>query len=277
MCLGEGRQRTLRALAHGDTCRPHLRWLRTRHRTSFPTCPQPDFCTGTSTSAERGPNPEPGMCFTRKGAVSKAGLRCLPWTMRGRSVLRAADARIAGCKRGSAATAPCGRWSSNAGALRAPGQTTGTRRKAVVIQATPKRRDAGVESLRWYSRAAGLSSTCVRTRVREASANPNRRLRWVRGCHHDFVAACSHLDSVERLELPELVAGCEECLAVGARWVHLRMCQTCGHIGCCDNSPGRHATGHHAASGHPVIRSAEPGEDWSWCYVDELMFRLRPS
>ena len=159
----------------------------------------------------------------------------------------------------------------------APGQTTGTRRKAVVIQATPKRRDAGVESLRWYSRAAGLSSTCVRTRVREASANPNRRLRWVRGCHHDFVAACSHLDSVERLELPELVAGCEECLAVGARWVHLRMCQTCGHIGCCDNSPGRHATGHHAASGHPVIRSAEPGEDWSWCYVDELMFRLRPS
>ena len=59
------------------------------------------------------------------------------------------------------------------------------------------------------------------------------------------------------------------------RWVHLRMCQSCGHIGCCDNSPGRHATAHHAATGHPIIRSAEPGEDWSWCYVDELMFRLR--
>jgi hypothetical protein len=91
------------------------------------------------------------------------------------------------------------------------------------------------------------------------------------------MASCTHLESIERLELPESVAGCEECLAVGARWVHLRMCQTCGHIGCCDNSPGRHATAHHAASGHPIIRSAEPGEDWSWCYVDELMFRLRPS
>jgi uncharacterized UBP type Zn finger protein len=52
------------------------------------------------------------------------------------------------------------------------------------------------------------------------------------------------------------------------------MCQTCGHIGCCDNSPGRHATAHYAESGHPIIRSAEPGEDWSWCYVDETMFRL---
>ena len=59
-------------------------------------------------------------------------------------------------------------------------------------------------------------------------------------------------------------------------WVHLRMCQRCGHIGCCDNSPGKHATAHHAATNHPLIRSAEPGEDWSWCYVDEAMFRLRP-
>jgi len=91
------------------------------------------------------------------------------------------------------------------------------------------------------------------------------------------MAACTHLDSIERLELPDPVAGCEECLAAGTHWVHLRMCQTCGHIGCCDNSPGRHATAHHEASGHPIIRSAEPGEDWSWCYVDELMFRLRPS
>ncbi len=64
-------------------------------------------------------------------------------------------------------------------------------------------------------------------------------------------------------------------LAEGGRWVPLRMCTTCGHIGCCDNSPGRHATAHHRATGHPIIRSAEPGEDWSWCYVDELMFRLR--
>jgi uncharacterized UBP type Zn finger protein len=52
------------------------------------------------------------------------------------------------------------------------------------------------------------------------------------------------------------------------------MCQTCGHVGCCDNSIGKHATGHHQATGHPIIRSAEPGEDWSWCYPDELMFRI---
>ena len=60
----------------------------------------------------------------------------------------------------------------------------------------------------------------------------------------------------------------------GCSWVHLRMCQSCGHIGCCDNSDGKHATAHHHETGHPIIRSAEPGEDWSWCYVDELMFRL---
>jgi uncharacterized UBP type Zn finger protein len=52
------------------------------------------------------------------------------------------------------------------------------------------------------------------------------------------------------------------------------MCQTCGHVGCCDNSIGKHATAHHQGTGHPIIRSAEPGEDWSWCYPDELMFRL---
>ena len=87
--------------------------------------------------------------------------------------------------------------------------------------------------------------------------------------------SCSHLDSVEVTEVPADVPGCEECLATGGRWVHLRMCQSCGHIGCCDNSPGRHATGHFQSTSHPLILSAEPGEDWSWCYVDELMFRVR--
>ena len=91
------------------------------------------------------------------------------------------------------------------------------------------------------------------------------------------MAACTHLESVEILDLPDPVEGCEECLATGGRWVHLRMCQSCGHIGCCDNSPGRHATAHHDSSGHPIIRSAEPAEDRSWCYEDELMFRLRAS
>jgi hypothetical protein len=89
------------------------------------------------------------------------------------------------------------------------------------------------------------------------------------------MATCTHLDSVSVLSLPETIAGCEECLATGGHWLHLRMCQSCGHIGCCDNSPGRHATAHNRQSGHPIIRSAEPGEDWSWCYVDEVMFVLR--
>jgi uncharacterized UBP type Zn finger protein len=87
--------------------------------------------------------------------------------------------------------------------------------------------------------------------------------------------ACTHLESVEVLEVPGEVEGCEECLASGGTWLHLRMCQTCGHIGCCDNSPGRHATGHHQQTGHPIIRSAEAGEEWSWCYADELMFLIQ--
>jgi hypothetical protein len=85
---------------------------------------------------------------------------------------------------------------------------------------------------------------------------------------------CTHLDLVEVTELPAEIAGCEECLEMGSRWVHLRMCETCGHIGCCDDSPNRHATAHFHQTEHPVIRSAEPGEDWSWCYVDEVAFRL---
>jgi uncharacterized UBP type Zn finger protein len=88
---------------------------------------------------------------------------------------------------------------------------------------------------------------------------------------------CSHLDQVLILDPPEPIAGCEECLATGSHWVHLRMCQTCGVIGCCDQSPGRHATAHNHLTGHPIIRSVEPGEDWSWCYVDEVMFRLPSS
>ena len=65
--------------------------------------------------------------------------------------------------------------------------------------------------------------------------------------------------------------GCKECLALGTGWVHLRLCMICGHVGCCDNSPGRHATGHFAQTGHPILKSFEPGEGWWWCYVDESM------
>lgn len=71
-------------------------------------------------------------------------------------------------------------------------------------------------------------------------------------------------------ELPESVDGCPECLAAGTPWMHLRICLQCGHVGCCDDSPMRHATAHAQQSQHPIIRSLQPGEDWSWCYPDQL-------
>ena len=88
---------------------------------------------------------------------------------------------------------------------------------------------------------------------------------------------CSHVAGVREVQA-RTPAGCEECLAAGGRWVHLRLCQECGHVGCCDNSPGKHATKHFHASGHAVIKSYERGEDWSWCYVDELFMEpaVRP-
>jgi uncharacterized UBP type Zn finger protein len=79
---------------------------------------------------------------------------------------------------------------------------------------------------------------------------------------------CSHMPASSK---PPRTDGCEECLAAGGRWVHLRLCLSCGHVGCCDNSPGRHATKHFQSTAHPVIQSFEPGEDWGWCYVDNAM------
>jgi uncharacterized UBP type Zn finger protein len=87
-------------------------------------------------------------------------------------------------------------------------------------------------------------------------------------------ATCSHLDQVKVVAPEGEVTGCPQCMEMGDRWVHLRMCQTCGQVGCCDSSPNRHATARHEESGHPIVRSVEPGEDWSWCYEEELMFRL---
>jgi uncharacterized UBP type Zn finger protein len=83
---------------------------------------------------------------------------------------------------------------------------------------------------------------------------------------------CSHLDQALLTALPARIAGCEDCLATGSRWVHLRMCLTCGKIGCCDSSPNQHARKHAAGMGHPLVRSAEPGEDWSYCFVDDVAF-----
>jgi uncharacterized UBP type Zn finger protein len=86
---------------------------------------------------------------------------------------------------------------------------------------------------------------------------------------------CTHLDQVTVLDVPADIPGCEDCIPIGGTWVHLRMCQSCGHIGCCDNSPNRHATAHFHTTEHPVIRSAERGEEWSWCYEDEVAMVLR--
>ena len=86
--------------------------------------------------------------------------------------------------------------------------------------------------------------------------------------------ACSHLGDVAVTELPAEVAGCEDCLRSGGEWLHLRICLTCGHVGCCDDSPNRHATAHHHETNHPLIRSLEPGEEWSWCFVDEVAMIL---
>ena len=79
---------------------------------------------------------------------------------------------------------------------------------------------------------------------------------------------CGHLSAIA--EVTPSGDGCEECLRTGGRWMHLRLCMTCGHVGCCDSSPNKHASRHFATAGHPIVKSFEPGEDWGWCYADEL-------
>ena len=83
---------------------------------------------------------------------------------------------------------------------------------------------------------------------------------------------CTHLESIQ-YGVPANVDGCAECLEAGSSWVHLRLCTSCGHIGCCDSSTNRHATKHFHQTQHPVIRSALDHEEWFWCYVDNVMFR----
>ena len=89
---------------------------------------------------------------------------------------------------------------------------------------------------------------------------------------------CGHLAAITTDSATS--TGCEDCLRIGGSWLHLRRCTSCGHVGCCDNSPNRHATAHFHETGHPVIQSYEPGEEWLWCYVDAVAFELpsdRPS
>ncbi len=81
---------------------------------------------------------------------------------------------------------------------------------------------------------------------------------------------CTHLDQIA--DVTPSVDGCEECLQMGDTWVHLRLCLTCGHVGCCDNSKNRHASKHFQETGHPFVQSFEVGENWIWCYPDEMVF-----
>lgn len=85
---------------------------------------------------------------------------------------------------------------------------------------------------------------------------------------------CDHV--AVRVQVEPSSDGCEDCLRIGGRWVHLRLCEQCGHVGCCDSSPNRHATAHFKATQHPMIRSFEPGETWEYCYVDDAFYQSLP-
>jgi uncharacterized UBP type Zn finger protein len=89
------------------------------------------------------------------------------------------------------------------------------------------------------------------------------------------MAVCDHLDQITAA-VPESFEGCEECLKTGDRWVHLRVCRSCGKVGCCDSSPNQHASKHARAEGHPIVTSLEPAEDWSWCFIDDVAFEVAP-
>lgn len=86
------------------------------------------------------------------------------------------------------------------------------------------------------------------------------------------MAHCTHTDEIQ--DVSPNTNGCEECLKTGGRWVHLRLCLTCGHVGCCDQSVGKHATKHFHATNHAIMQSIEPGESWGWCYIDQVMLEF---
>jgi hypothetical protein len=83
---------------------------------------------------------------------------------------------------------------------------------------------------------------------------------------------CSHIDEIR--DVTPSAKGCEECLRLGSGWVHLRLCRSCGHVGCCDDSPNRHARAHFHATRHPIIEGYDPPEDWGYCFADDVMVEL---
>jgi uncharacterized UBP type Zn finger protein len=86
---------------------------------------------------------------------------------------------------------------------------------------------------------------------------------------------CEHIKEIRKVT--PSADGCEDCLKIGGRWVHLRMCESCGHVGCCDNSPNRHATKHYHSTQHPIVKSVEPGEEWGYCYPDDIFYEALPT
>ncbi len=90
----------------------------------------------------------------------------------------------------------------------------------------------------------------------------------------DMTEGCAHFREIH--EVVPSSNGCEDCLKTGDTWMHLRLCETCGHVGCCDNSKNKHATQHFHTTGHPVVKSFEPGQDWGYCYVDDIMYDVLP-
>ena len=157
-----------------------------------------------------------------------------------------------------------------------------------------RRHVSNIRQRRW-ARGANLNTLCVKTwhvkcramgalkGERQTAARLCQALRFGCGRRRDggdvraslsgpwltnTMADCKHLDEIRQVRAR--TKGCEECLRIGDQWVHLRLCLSCGHVGCCDSSKNKHATKHFHGTRHPLIRSLEPGESWGWCYIDEL-------
>ena len=120
--------------------------------------------------------------------------------------------------------------------------------------------------------SAGVSLVVIASIIAIAAA----ATRWLPEPRQPTPAAapCGHRDQERQVKPAD--TGCTECKAIGDTWVHLRMCQTCGHVGCCESSKNKHAEAHFQETGHPIIRSLEPGEHWKWCYIDKAVIAYDP-
>jgi uncharacterized UBP type Zn finger protein len=105
----------------------------------------------------------------------------------------------------------------------------------------------------------------------EESSDDSSRARQAGSDFVDLSNACGHVTAAMSRRVHRPKAACEDCLKIGGQWVHLRVCLSCAHVGCCDSSPNRHATAHYHASGHPITTSGEADETWSYCYVDDQL------